>query len=342
MDAVILVGGNGTRLRPLTYAIPKALIPVLNQPLIQHLILSLRAHGVDNIVFAASASERRIEAALGDGQAFGLHLSYSYEEKPLGSGLAVKQAAQGFRRAFFVCNGDVVTDLDFGAMRRKHEEHGAILSISLSSVEDPSSFGVVALGENDRITRFVEKPPLAEAPSSWANAGSWLFEPDVLDHIPGDRMDGSLERLVFPKLIAEGRRVQGFTHDSYWMDVGTSQRYLQLHQDLLASAIPGLLPDGHTDGSLVGAGCQIDGVILGRCCLGDGVRVATGALVEDSVIWANTRVAAGATVRGSIISKDCLIGEGAIVTDSVLADGVTVKSGARLHGVRLEPNTIAG
>lgn len=131
MDAVILVGGGGTRLRPLTYALPKPLIPVLNQPLIARLIANLQHHGVDNIVLAASASERRIEKVLGDGESLGVKLSYSYETEPLGSGLAVKQAARNFTGAFFVCNGDVITDLDLSAMRERHVEHGATLSISL-------------------------------------------------------------------------------------------------------------------------------------------------------------------------------------------------------------------
>ena len=204
MDAVILVGGGGTRLRPLTNAVPKPLIPVLNKPLIAHLIANLARHGVENVVLAASATEKRIEAALGEGYGLGVHIAYAYEEEPLGSGLAVKAAAKDFQGPFFVCNGDVITDLDLSSMTQRHREGGATLSISLSSVEDPSGYGVVEMTDGDRITRFVEKPARGEAPSSWANAGTWIFEPEVLDHIPDERMDGSLERLVFPSLIADG------------------------------------------------------------------------------------------------------------------------------------------
>ena len=239
MKAVLLVGGGGTRLRPLTYAVPKPLIPVANTPLILHILDNLRRHGVEEIVLAASAPDHSIEEALGDGRHLGLSLSYSYEAAPLGSGLAVKQAAQDFDSAFFVCNGDVISNVDLSAMAAQHQDRQAIVSIFLGPVEDPSAFGIAELDNQDRIVRFVEKPPRSDAPSNWANAGVWLFEPAVLDYIPDERMDRSLEQLVFPALIGEGLLLQGFPSPAYWMDVGTSERYLQLHADIL----DGLLSD---------------------------------------------------------------------------------------------------
>jgi mannose-1-phosphate guanylyltransferase len=339
------------------------LIPVLNQPLISRVIANLQRHGVDRVVLAASAGERRIEASLGDGAQLGVKLTYCYETEPLGSGLAVKQAALGFDGPFFVCNGDIITDLDLTAMAARHHERTAILSISLSSVEDPSGYGVVELAAGDRITRFVEKPARGEAPSSWANAGTWIFEPEVLKHIPDEKMDGSLERLVFPSLIADGFVVQGFPSDAYWMDVGTSERYLNLHYDILNGRLDGWLPQGAMDGPCLGDGCEVwpdarlgARVVLGRNCrvgglvriagpsvLGDGCSVRDHAAIERSVLWSDVKVGSGAVVRDSIVGDGCWIGDDAVVEGAVLANGARVKRGVRLApGARLEPEEVAG
>jgi mannose-1-phosphate guanylyltransferase len=362
MDAVILVGGGGTRLRPLTYAVPKPLIPVFNQPLIARIIANLASHGVDRVVLAASANERRIETSLGNGAQLGVDLSYSYETEPLGSGLAVKLAAKDFHGAFFVCNGDIITDLDLTSMLSCHRDRGATLSIALSSVEDPSAFGIVELSGQDRITRFVEKPARDEAPSNWANAGTWIFEPAVLEHIPDEKMDGSLERLVFPSLIADGFVVQGFPSDAYWIDVGTTERYLQLHQDIMIMGLDGWLPTGIASQAALGEGCQVwpdaelsGNVLLGRnarigsgvkisgpCVIGDNCSVREQAVIERSVLWSDVRVGAGAIVRDSIIGSNCWIGDEAVVEGAVLANGSRVKRGVKLdRGVRLEPDEVA-
>jgi mannose-1-phosphate guanylyltransferase len=364
MNAVILVGGGGTRLRPLTYTCPKPLIPVLNRPLISHLVDNLRRHGVERIVFAASATEKRIEEALGDGAGLSVKISYSYETEPLGSGLAVKAAAKDFKEAFFVCNGDVITDLDVAEMAARHRERGAIISISLAEVDDPSGYGIAEMDRSDRITRFIEKPPRGEAPSNYANAGTWLFEPDVLDHIPDEKMDRSLEQLVFPSLIAEGYLVLGYPSPAYWMDVGTSERYLQLHADLLAGRIPQWLPGDLRDGhASVGVESQVwhdvaiaGRVILGRACrvggmtkingptvIGDRTDVRDRAVIDRSVIWAQCKIGSEAVVRESILGRGCWVGDGAIVEGAVLADGAKVQRGVHLGpGARLEPDEVAG
>ena len=364
MDAVILVGGGGTRLRPLTYAVPKPLIPVLNRPLIAHLLDNLRRHGVQKVVLAASAADRKLEEALGNGSSLGLEISYCYETEPLGSGVAVKQAARSFESAFFVCNGDVITDIDATDMASRHRERGAILSISLASVEDPSAYGVVELDRTDRLTRFVEKPPRHEAPSSWANAGTWIFEPDVLDHIPDEKMDRSLEQLVFPSLIAEGFLVLGYRSDAYWMDVGTSKRYLDLHRDLLGGCVPQWLPGDLAEGKpsvgvesevwpdaafegqvILGRACRIGGLtrIAGPTVLGDHCTVRDKSTIERSVIWSEVKIGSEAVVRDSILGRGCWIGDEAVIEGAVLADGAKVKRGVHLGpGARLEPDEVAG
>ncbi len=363
MNAVILVGGGGTRLRPLTYTVPKPLIPVINRPLISHLLDNLRRHGVDRIVFAASAGERRIEEVLSDGAGSGLDITYCYETEPLGSGLAVKEAAKGFTEAFFVCNGDVISDLDVADMAARHKERGAIISIALAEVEDPSGYGVVEMDRTDRITRFVEKPPRSEAASNFANAGTWLFEPEVLQHIPDEKMDRSLEQLVFPSLIAEGYLVMGYPSNAYWMDVGTSERYIQLHHDLLSGRIPQWLPGDLKDGQasigvesqvwhdvviqgrvIIGRACRIGGLttIAGPTVIGDRCDIRDNATIQRSVIWNQAKIGAEAVVRDSVLGTGCWVGDGAVVEDSVLADGAKVKRGVHLGpGARLEPEEVA-
>jgi NDP-sugar pyrophosphorylase family protein len=337
---------------------------VLNRPLVSHLLDNLRHHGVDRVVFAASANEKRIEEAFGAGAGTGLEISYCYESEPLGSGLAVKQAAKGFKEAFFVCSGDVITDLDASDMAARHRESGAIISISLAKVEDPSGYGVVEMDATNRITRFIEKPPRSEAPSDLANAGTWLFEPEVLEHIPDEKMDRSLEQLVFPSLIADGQLVLGYPSPSYWMDVGTSERYLQLHQDLLTGSIPAWLPAGLSDGQasigaesqiwhdvkingrvIFGRGCRVGGLtsISGPTVFGDRCDVRDKATVERCVIWSQAKIGSEAVVRDSILGHGCWVGDGAVVEGAVLADGSKVTRGVRLDpGARLEPDEVAG
>jgi mannose-1-phosphate guanylyltransferase len=363
MNAVILVGGGGTRLRPLTYAVSKALIPILNRPLIVHLLDNLRRHGVTRVVFAASANDKSIERVL-NGLSVGIELAYSYEEQPLGSGLAVKQAARDFESSFFVCNGDVITDLDVADMAARHRERGAIVSMSLAAVDNPSGYGIVEMDRTDRIVRFVEKPSAGESPSNWANAGTWIFEPEVLDHIPDEKMDRSLEQLVFPSLIAEGYLVLGYPSDAYWVDVGTAERYLQLHYDLINGRVPQWLPgdlreskpsigvesevwhDVAFEGRVIlGRACRVGGLVrlVGPTLLGDRCVVRDKATIERSVIWSEARIGSEAVVRDSIIGKGCWIGDEAVVEGSILADGAKVKRGVKLGpGARLEPDEVAG
>jgi mannose-1-phosphate guanylyltransferase len=363
MNAVILVGGSGTRLRPLTYAIPKPLIPVMNRPLITHLIDNLRKHGVEHITLAGSASDTRIEETLGDGAELGVSLAYSYESEPLGSGLAVKLAARGFVEPFFVCNGDVLNDLNLTEMRDRHKARGASMSIFLAPVTDPSSYGIADLQEDGRITRFVEKPSPEQAPSNFGNAGTWLFDPDVLDLIADEKMDGSIERLLTPGLIARGRLVLGYPSDAYWIDLGTAERYLLVHEDILGGRVPAWMPAGADNGPILGEDCEVwatatlsPRVVLAGACrvgglariegpsvLGPGCVVRDNAVVERSVLWSNVRIGSGAIVRDSIVADDCWVGDEAVVEGAVLAKGARVRRGAHLErGTRLEPDEVAG
>jgi mannose-1-phosphate guanylyltransferase len=344
VKAVVLVGGGGTRLRPLTYAIPKPLAPVLNEPLIGVLIRHLARHGVDEVVLAASADDMRIEESVGDGSAYGIKASYSYETERLGSGLAVKEAAKRFEEAFFVCNGDVLTNVDLTAMYAAHKARGAIMSIFLAPVEDPSAFGTAAIEPDNRITKFVEKPAPGTEPSNLVNCGTWLFEPEVLDHIPDQKMDGSIERLVMPGLIAAGRLLLGFPSDAYWLDVGTPERYLQIHRDVLTGKLPGWLHRDAKDATLVGPGTTIgdNAVVIGPTSIGADCDIGVGATVERSVIWDGVSIGPGAMVVDSIVGADCKIGPSAVLEGAILANGATVGASVMLGpGTKLMPDEAA-
>ena len=359
MQAIVLVGGQGTRLRPLARLTPKQLVPVLNRPLLEHLLGHLRASGIESVTLALTrtpASEA-VGGAFRDGDPLGLDISYAYEETPLGSGGAIASAAAGWTEPFLVCNGDIITDLDIGAMVDAHRERGAELSISLHEVEDPSPFGVAALDASGRISRFVEKPPRDAAPSRLINAGTWLFEPSLLREMDAARFN-RVEEELFPALAGAGRAIFGFQQRCYWSDIGSPDAYLDVNLDLLRGAIRERMPAGWPDDGVMTAGAQVEAgaVVSSPALIGPGTVVRGGARVEgpavtgarctvdsaatirSSVLWDDVAIHAGATVTNSILASGVTIGAGSTLERAVVAHGVTVSEGERLPpGARLEP-----
>ncbi len=336
MRAIVLVGGAGTRLQPLTHRSPKQLAPVLNRPLLEHLLLHLRANGVRSITLAVTRTpgSEAIRAAFDDGGALDLEIEYAYEEAPLGSGGAIAAAAAGWTEPFLVCNGDIITDLDIAAMVEDHRARGAELSISLHEVEDPSPFGVVALDADGKISRFVEKPSRESAPSRMINAGTWLFEPSLLAELDRTRFN-RVEDGLFPALAASGRAIFGFHRRCYWSDVGSPEAYLRVNLDLLRGAIAGRLPAGWPDGGVMSAGASVEeGVATsGPVLIGAGAALRRGARVQGpAVIGARCTIDGDANISGSVLWDDVTVHAGAMVTDSILATGVTVGAEAVLSG----------
>jgi NDP-sugar pyrophosphorylase family protein len=299
---------------------------------------------------------REVEDHFGDGASLGLRISYSYEDRPLGSGRAVKEAARAFGATgtLVVCNGDIITNVDLGAMIAKHRETGATLSMSLAHVPDPWDYGVAQIDPDLRIRSFVEKPPQGEEPSNLINAGTWLWEPEMLERIPDDESavrDGFSERVLFPGIIGDGLRVQGFEED-LWVDVGSPQRYLLATRLLLErmageSGVVGR-EHAHIDHSArfeglvaLGAGARIgpDVSIVGPAVIGRDTVVGSESVVEGSTIWEEATVGEGARVTGSIVGAYCGIGDRAVVTDAVLANGAEVSEDRILEtGARVMPN----
>jgi len=364
MDAVILVGGEGTRLRPLTLGLSKAMVPILNRPLIDHVLAYLGKHGVARALLALGYQPDELARYCGDGSRWGMEVRIAVESEPLGSGGAIKQFAETLRAPFFALNGDILTSIDLGAMLNEHRRAGADVTIALIEVDDPSGFGIVRLGDDGRIEAFVEKPPREQAPSRWANAGIWLFQPEVLEAIPEGR--SMVETDLFPRLIAAGARVQGFRAHGFWVDVGTPRRYLDAQLQLLEepalcalplvmqpgkpffiddqSALPAV--DSLTEirgPALLGAGARVEAgaVLRGPVVLGQSVVVGAGAMVERSVLWDEARIGPGAAVRGSILARGVVVGAGARVEESVLGEGVVVRLGHALRGASLASSDVA-
>ncbi|HZB72902.1 MAG TPA: NDP-sugar synthase [Acidimicrobiales bacterium] len=342
LTAVVLVGGFGTRLRPLTFQTPKQLLPVAGVPLIERVLGHLSRHGVDQAVLSLGYRPDAFLERYPDRTCAGVHLEFAVEAEPLDTAGAIRFAAgeAGIAERFLVVNGDILTGLDLSALvafhAERHEEAGAEGTIALTKVEDPSSFGVVPTDDEGRVLAFVEKPPRDEAPTDLINAGFYVLEASVLDRIPAGRRV-NVERETFPAMVADATlfaRADG----APWLDVGTPERYLAASLALL----PVTGREGSVDGGVVApvlleAGSTVKpGAVVHESVLGEGVTVADGARVEGSVVLAGARVEERAVVTDSIVGRDAVIGEGACVQDvTVIGDGVTVPPGARLSGARV-------
>ncbi len=351
MKAVILAGGEGTRLRPLTCNTPKPMAPILNRPFLEHMISHLKGHGVDHAALTISYLPEVIRSHFGDGRDYGLGLSYALEEEPLGTAGAVKNVESELDGTFYVLNGDIFTDLDLKDMARFHRESGALVTISLTQVENPSAFGVVETDPQGRVLRFLEKPAPGETASNLINAGIYLIEPEALAHAPSGEFH-SFERGLFPKLLDMGAPVYGYRSQPYWIDLGTPANYMKAHRDLLpAASMNGVYdqcsihPSADISGpALLGRGCVIGpgAVLKGPVVLGDGCKVGENAQISDSILWQNVSVGPGADLRGCIVANGVNVGESASVGEwCILGDNVTIGKGNQLdRGMAVWPNSV--
>jgi mannose-1-phosphate guanylyltransferase len=356
MKAVVLVGGEGTRLRPLTLSAPKQMLPIVGVPMIERVLAHLSAHGVDEAILSLGYLPDAFKEAYPDGRASGINLTYAVEPEPLDTAGAVRFAAAyaGVDDTFIVVNGDVLTDLDLSALVAFHRERGAQGTIALHPVPDPSAFGVVPTDTEGRVTAFVEKPPRDEAPTNEINAGTYVLEASVLDLIPASGRV-SIERETFPSMVRSGV-LYAHSDDGYWLDTGTPAAYLQANQDLLdgrrgEEMVPGLVDRG--DGVFVLGESDILGDVVGRsvifagCQIADGARVEhsvvgprsvidSGAVVIDSVLMEDVHVAADAKVSGSILGPQATVGQrGDVRPVSVLGSKAVVASGTVVDGERV-------
>jgi mannose-1-phosphate guanylyltransferase len=329
MRAIVLVGGFGTRLQPLTLGTPKQMLPVVDRPMIEWVVGHLGEHGVDEAILALGYRPDAFMAAYPDAECAGVRLRYAVEDSPLDTAGAIRFAASeaGVDERFLVVNGDVLTDLDIGALVAFHDAAGGAGTIHLHPVDDPSRYGVVPIDADGRVVEFVEKPSRDQAPSRWINAGAYVLEPDVLNRIdPEGKV--SIERVTFPALAAEGR-LFGFQTETYWIDAGTPATYLRAQLDLV---------DGHraTTPPAVAADASVaDGAKVEHAVLMAGASVADGASVVDSAVLPGARVERGATVRDAVVGPDAVVGTDAVVDGgTVLGAGAVVEPGEILTDVR--------
>ncbi len=356
MKAVVLVGGEGTRLRPLTLSSPKQMLPIVGVPMIERVLSQLVLHGVDEAVLSLGYLPDAFIQAYPDGRASGVRLTYAVEPEPLDTAGAVRFAAKfaGIAETFVVVNGDVLTDLDLTSLVVFHRERGAEGTIALHPVPDPSAFGVVPTDDEGRVIAFVEKPPRDEAPTNEINAGTYVLEASVLDRIPeGGRV--SIERETFPAMVRDGG-LYARSDDGYWLDTGTPSAYLEANFDYvngkrgpvvapgLGDRGKGVLAEGESDieGEVVGpavifAGCVVEaGARVERSILGPGSVVSAGALVVDSVLMESCHVAADAKVAGSVMGPRSIVGQrGDVRPVSVLGADAVVSSGTLVDGERV-------
>jgi mannose-1-phosphate guanylyltransferase len=325
LKALILAGGLGTRLRPLTYSRPKHLLPVANVPHIEHVFTLLERHGVDEVVLLTSYLAEAFEATVDRAAERGLRVRVVHEEEPLGTGGALKNAQHLVGDdTFLAFNGDVLTDVDLTGIVDWHRDRGAEATIVLTSVEDPTAFGVVPTEPNGRVLGFIEKPPAGEAPTNLINAGVYVCEPGLLDRIPAGRVL-SAERELWPDVVKAGTLYARGT-DAYWMDIGTPEKYLQANLDALAGRyICEAVAHPDEKVALLAPGAEVhESAHVSSSCLGDRSRVEADATVERAVLLPRVTVGAGATVRDSVVGEGARIGPGVALVAMTIRDGQTI------------------
>jgi NDP-sugar pyrophosphorylase family protein len=327
MKAILLAGGKGTRLRPLTLHTPKPIVPIFNRPFLHYqLDLLKQVPEIDEVILSLNYQPRRIEEIFGDGSDLGIKIRYVVEPVPLGTAGAVKYAGDKLTESVVVFNGDVLTQIDLAAVIRRHRERQARATIVLTPVENPAAYGLVETDEHGNIRRFIEKPGPAEITTHNINAGIYVLEPDTFDRIPSE-VSWSIERSYFPSLIERGETFVAYVYDGYWIDIGTHQKYMQVHRDIMdrrfvAEPFHGdsrswVAPDARVeDGATIQEPCFLDEGVIVRAgarigpytVLGKQTHVGEEAVVEGAIVWSNCRISRDASVRDAIVGRNCHVG----------------------------------
>jgi NDP-sugar pyrophosphorylase family protein len=344
MKAILLAGGKGTRLRPLTVHTPKPIVPIFNRPFLYYQIDLLRqVPEIDEVILSLNYQPRRIEEIFGDGGGLGLKLRYVVEPMPLGTAGAVRYAGDSLTESVVVFNGDVLTQVDLAAVLAMHRERKAKATIVLTPVENPRAYGLVETDAGGNIQRFLEKPGEDEITCNTINAGIYVLEPDTFDRIPRETA-WSIERSFFPSLIERGETFVAYVHDGYWIDIGTPAKYLEVHRDIMDGRYSAPPFDGHGRKAWIAPGARIeDGVEMhGPCFVDDGAVIKQGtkvlpysvigrqthvdeeAVIDGAIVWANGWIGREALVRGSILGRNCHIGRNAILESPVVLGDKTV------------------
>jgi mannose-1-phosphate guanylyltransferase len=338
VDAVVLVGGQGTRLRPLTLSAPKPMLPTAGLPFLTHLLSRIADAGIEHVVLGTSYKAGVFEAEFGDGSKLGLQIDYVVEDEPLGTGGGIANVAGKLRHdTALVFNGDVLSGADLGALLSTHENNDADVTLHLVRVGDPRAFGCVPTDSDGVVTAFLEKTQ--DPPTDQINAGCYVFKRAVIDQIPKGRAL-SVERELFPQLLSDGLKVCGYVDATYWRDMGTPDDFVRGSSDLVRGIAPSPALDGHRGEALVhdGAAVAPGALLIGGTVVGRGAEIGAGARLDGAVIFDGVRVGAGAVIERSIIGFGARIGPRALIRDGVIGDGADI--GARcelLRGARVWP-----
>ena len=351
MKAILLAGGKGTRLRPLTIHTPKPIVPIFNRPFLQYQIdLLKQIPEIDEVILSLNYQPDRIEEVLGDGSAMGIKLRYVVEPAPLGTGGAVKYAAGTISDSVVVFNGDVLTQIDLAAVIALHRERRARATIVLTPVENPSAYGLVETDPDGNVQRFVEKPDVDHVTTNHINAGIYVLEPDTFDRMPSDE-PCSIERSYFPSLVERREAFVAYIYDGYWIDIGTREKYIEVHRDIMdgrfatapflglpaprVSVAPdAIVEDGATlegpcfidEGAVVKSGARVGPYSV----IGRQTHVEGNASIEGSILWPHCRVNREASIRDAILGFHCHIGQRAAVGGgAVLGDNTTLTDDTR-------------
>ncbi|HVZ19876.1 MAG TPA: NDP-sugar synthase [Vicinamibacterales bacterium] len=346
MKAILLAGGKGTRLRPLTMHTPKPIVPIFNRPFLHYQIDRLKqVPEIDEVILSLNYQPRRIEEIFGDGSDAGMKIRYVVEPAPLGTAGAVRYAGDSLTESVVVFNGDVLTQIDLAAVIRLHRERRAKATIVLTPVENPSAYGLVETDADGNIRRFLEKPKPEEITTNHINAGIYVLEPDTFDRIPKD-VAWSIERSFFPSLIERGETFVAYVYDGYWIDIGTPEKYTQVHRDIMDGRFQAA-PFGSARGphTFVAADARIEegATLEGPCFVDEGVLVKAGARIgpysvvgrqtqieedaqiEGAIIWPNCRISQHASVRNAIVGRHCHLGRHVSLDgQAVLGDKTTL------------------
>lgn len=349
MKAIVMAGGEGTRLRPLTVNRPKPMVPICNRPVMEYVIALLKRHGVDTVVVTLHYLAEEVVSYFGDGTDFGLHIIYSVEDEPLGTAGSVKKVQEYFDDTFLVVSGDALTDFDLSRLVSFHRDRKAVATVTLTRVENPLEYGVVITDEERHIIRFLEKPSWGEVFSDQVNTGIYVLEPEIFELMENDR-SYDFSKDVFPQLLERKKPLYGFVANGYWCDIGNLEHYRKAHQDMFAGRVLHEMPgEERSRGVWVGAGTEIDptakidspvvigrncrirsGVTLGQyCCIGDNSIVEEDASLHRDLLWNNVYFGRKARSSGSIVGRQCTLKSNVTLSDGVvLGEGVFVGRGA--------------
>ncbi len=353
MKAIIIAGGLGTRLRPLTYNMPKPIVPLANKPFVFHQIELLKKFGITEIILNLHYLSDNIREIFDDGKKLGVKIHYSIEEKPLGTAGAVKNAEKFFdTKPMLIFNGDILTDINLEKMIKFHEEKKGKVTLALTRVEDPTLYGLIITDENRRVLEFREKPSWEHVTANTINAGIYIVDPSIFKLVPKGK-EFSFERQLYPMLLERGEKIYGYITDAYWMDIGDPVKYLKAHHDILSGDVMAVIPgnkisaniwvgdDVNISGSarvrgpaLIGSHSNIsdDAILDEFVVLGEGVTVGKGARLKNCVVHSGSVIREGVKMEGSIVGSGCVIEEFSSVNGATLADGTVLKKGTRIGG----------